>query len=351
MKPTKIRLRSKDQLILFTDLATMLSAGIPLLEAVESLEPDAKGNLKKVLAELHHSLLNGETLSHAMEHFPKSFDPITINLMKAAEAGGTLEETLHDIVRTIKKEVEFTGSMKIAMIYPAFVMLIFSGILIMMLTFVVPRVSQVFHALRTPVPWTTRTLIHASDFFMHHWPFIISGIILFVVLVAVFVSSHKRAVAQLLLSLPGLRKLGTSIDLARLTRTLSLLLHAGVPLDETLLLARHSVRKKNSIAVIRIMQRNMNAGRPLASGLRNIKGGIPAVFARSLETAERTGTLEKTLQNLSKHFDAQVGESLKAISSLIEPLMIVIVGGLVGGLIITVMAPIYSVTSHLQVKK
>jgi type II secretory pathway component PulF len=99
------------------------------------------------------------------------------------------------------------------------------------------------------------------------------------------------------------------------------------------------------------MQHNMEAGSPLANGLRDTGGALPAIFSRSLETAERTGTLELTLQNLSKHFDAQADESLKAISSLIEPLMVVVVGGLVGGLVITVMAPIYNVTSHLQVKK
>jgi len=352
MKLTRIRLHSKEQLLLFTDLSTMLEAGIPLLETVESLEADAKGSLKKVLGEIRASLMNGETLSHAMERFPKSLDPITINLMRAAEAGGTLEETLRDIVKTIKKEVAFTGSLKVAMIYPAFVMLIFSGIIIMMLTFVVPRVSEVFRTLRTPVPWTTRHLIEASTFFMHNWPFIIAGIIVFIVLCGLLVRAYKRAVVQALLSMPGLRALGTNIDLARLTRTLALLLRAGVPLDETLLLAEHAVRKKKVAAVIHAMQRNMEAGRPLAHGLRKVRdGGIPAIFSRSLETAERTGTLEQTLQNLSKHFDAQVGESLKAISSLIEPLMIVVVGGLVGGLIITVMAPIYSVTSHLQIKK
>ncbi len=351
MRLTRVRLHSKEQLVLFTDLSTMLEAGIPLLETIESLEADAKGGLKKVLGALRAALLNGETLSHAMQQFPKSFDPITINLMRAAEAGGTLEETLQDIVKTIQKEVAFTGSLKVAMIYPAFVMVIFSGIIVMMLTFVVPRVAQVFRTLRTPVPWATRHLIEASTFFMHNWPFIIAGIIVFLVVCGLLIRTYKRAVVQLLLSLPGLRTLGVNIDLARLTRTLALLLRAGVPLDETLLLARHAVRKKSIVAIVYAMQHNMEAGRPLAHGLRKAKNGVPAIFSRSLETAERTGTLERTLQNLSKHFDAQVGESLKAISSLIEPLLILVVGGLVGGLIITVMAPIYSVTSHLQVKK
>lgn len=351
MKPTRIRLHSKEQLALFTDLTTMLMAGIPLLEAVESLQPDAKGNSKKVLGELRHSLLNGETLSHAMERFPKTFDPITVNLMRAAEAGGTLEDTLQDIVKTLQKEVAFSTSLKIAMIYPAFVMVIFSGIVIMMLTFVIPRVSEVFKSLRVPLPLLTKILIHASVFFMAHWPVIIASIVACGVLAGVFVRTHQRAFGQALLNLPGLQKLGTNIDLARLTRTLALLLRAGVPLDQTLQLATRAVRKKSTMAVIAIMQRNMNAGKPLASGMRSAHKDVPAILSRSLETAERTGTLEKTLQNLSKHFDAQAGEGLKAISSLIEPLMIVVVGGLVGGLILTVMAPIYNVISHLQIKK
>src|SRR6476659_2420180 len=125
----KLKLNNKDKLVLFADLNTMLGAGIPILEAIESLASDAKGSLHKVLIELRRSLNNGENLARAMSRFPRAFEPVTVNLIRAAESGGTLEETLQDIVRTTKKQAAFSTSLKTAMIYPAFVMTIFTGIL------------------------------------------------------------------------------------------------------------------------------------------------------------------------------------------------------------------------------
>jgi len=350
MNLSKIRLSSREQLSLFNDLSTMLTAGIPLLETVESLEPDAKGNLKKILGELKRSLIDGHTLSHSMAQFPKAFEPVVINLMRAAEAGGTLEETLHDIVHTIKKEVAFSKSLKTAMIYPAFVMVIFGGILLMLLTFVIPRISDVFVTMHVKVPWVTQQLMHASVFFMEHWLAVVGGLVGFSIVLGIIVSKNKRLIARMILSLPGLRRLGLNIDLARLTRSLSLLLKAGVPLDETLILAKRTVNKKQVIAVIEQMQRSLNAGKPLATGLRTTKGVIPVMMARSMETAETSGTLEQTLQSLAEHFDTQVSDSLKALGTLIEPLLIVLVGGMVGLLMLFVIAPIYNMMSQFKVK-
>ncbi len=350
MGQARIRLSRKVQLSLFNDLATMLTAGIPVMETIDSLEPDAKGPLKRVLGEIRRALNNGETLASALAQFPRTFDDITVNLIQAAEAGGTLEETLRDMVATIKKQVAFSANLRTAMIYPAFVMTIFGGILIMLLTFVIPRLSQVFVTMHVKTPWATQQLINASFFFRQHWLAIIGGVALTIIVLAVFVSRHKRALTRLILSLPALRRLGLTIDLARFTRSFALLLRAGVPLEETLVLAKRTAQKKQIVAVIERMQRSLNAGKPLASGLRDTKGVIPVMMVRSIETAESSATLEPTLQSLAENFDEQVSENLKTISSLLEPLMIVFVGGLVGGLMITVIAPIYTSVSHFRPK-
>lgn len=344
----KLKLNNKDKLVLFADLATMLGAGIPILEAIESLASDAKGNLHKVLIELRRSLNNGENLARAMSRFPRAFEPVTVNLIRAAESGGTLEETLQDIVRTTKKQAAFSTSLKTAMIYPAFVMTIFTGIIILLLTFVVPRLGQVFKAMHTKVPWATQQLMNASGFFLAHWPFIVCGIIVTIILIATFVSHYKRTIIRWILSLPGLSHLGITIDLARLTRSLALLLKAGVPLEEALDLTKHTLSKKETVAVVEQMELSMSAGKPLATGLRDTDGVVPVMMARSMETAEMSGTLEQTMQSLAEHFDEQSEEKLKVISSLIEPVMILTAGLLVGSLMICVIAPIYNITSHFK---
>ena len=328
----------------------MLKAGIPILEAIESLEQDSKGGLSKVLAELRVSLNNGQPLSHAMEGLPLAFDDITINLVRAAETGGTLEQTLQDIVITTKKELVFREQLRTTMIYPFFVMGVFGGIVLVMLTFVIPRVSKVFSTLPVHLSFMTRAVFAASDFFLRHWVMVGGGIVLGLLLAAYIISNNKRAIVNFILSLPVLKVLGRNIDFTRFTRSFGLLMHAGVPVDEALVLSQNVVQKKEIIEVVRRMRANVEAGKPLSTGLRTAHGIVPPLMSRSIETAEKSGTLDETFQNLTEYFDEQVNVSLKVIGGLVEPTLLVVVGVLVGTLMITIIGPIYSLISQINSK-
>ncbi len=345
---SKLRLSTKDRLALFTDLSTMLTAGIPLLEAIESLVPDSKGPTKKILIELRNCLYNGEPLSKALAAMPKAFDAVSVNLVRSAEAGGTLETTLHDIVVATKKETAFSDQLRATMIYPIFVMVIFLGIVVLMLTFVIPRVSEVFSSLNVKMPWITKVMIKASNIFMHHWLLIVFGFIAVIIAVSLFVKTHKRFFIRIILALPMFRQLGVNIDLTRFTRSFGLLMRAGVPIVESLELSERVVQKKAIVQIIEQMKVDIAAGRPLASSLRKPRSIIPPIMSRSIKTAETSGTLNQTLQNLTEYFDDQVTESLKILSSLIEPILIILVGIMVGGLMIAIIAPIYNMISQIN---
>ena len=348
MKASGIQLKGRDKLSLFSDMSTMLTAGIPIAEIIESLQSDARGKMKRVLTVLRSSITNGEPLSKGMEHFPKTFDPVTLNTLRAAEAGGTLEETLQDIVRTLKKELAFSSTIRTAMIYPAFIGVIFTGIVLLMLTFVIPRISQVFNGMHVDIPPLTQFMFNMSDAFLAHWLIISAAAIVVVFLASLFVRANSRIIIQLLLEIPGLRQLGLNIDLARMTRSFALLLRSGLPLDEALVLSKRVVRKPQIVRLIEHMQHNVETGEALGAGLRNGKFAIPPIMARSITTAETSGTLEQTMQNLAEYFDEQVTESLKAATSLLEPVMIVVIGLMVGGLMITIIAPIYNLISQVS---
>jgi type II secretory pathway component PulF len=285
-----------------------------------------------------------------MSELPNAFDVITVNLIHAAEMGGTLEETLQDIVRTLKKEMAFSASIRTTMIYPAFVGILFVVIVVMMLAFVVPRISKVFLALRVDMPAMTRFLFEASAYFLENWLFILLGAIVGVTLLSVFVHYNKRAIIRLFLGLPWLKTLGRNIDLARFTRSFALLLKSGLPVDEALELSGRVVQKKRVLKIVEQMRDDVASGQGLATHLREHHNIIPIIMTRSLETAESSGTLEKTMQNLSEYFSEQVEQNLKILSSLMEPIMLVVVGGLVGGLMLTVMAPMYNLISQVQNK-
>jgi len=351
VKTYNTRLNGKDKLALFTDVSTMLTAGIPILEIIESLEHDVKGNTKKVMSVLRQSLIDGQPLSEGMAAFPRTFDPVNLNTMRAAEAGGTLEETLQDIVRTQKKELAFSETIRTAMIYPAFIGVVFLGIILLMLTFVIPRISQVFSSMRVDMPTVTKIMIAASNYFVANWIMVSAAAIVAGVGLAFFVRANSRTIIRILLALPGLRQLGINIDLARMTRSFALLTRAGIPLDESLSLSKRVVRKPQIIRAIEHMQRNVEAGKSLGNNLRETQNSIPPIMARSIETAETSGTLEQTLQNLAEHFDEQVAESLKAATALLEPVMIVVIGLMVGALMITIIAPIYNLISQVSPTK
>ena len=346
---SKVRLKDKERLNFFSDLSTMLTAGIPILDAIESMQEDAKGNQKKVLSRVRSALSNGEPLSKALMKMPRAFDPVSINLIRVAEAGGTLETTMHDIVAATKKEMSFSQELRNTMVYPMVVMVVFTGIVVLMLTFVIPRVATVFSNLNVKTPWITIQMIKASRLFTAHWLLIVIMIAILVVLIGPFIRANKRMIIRLILSLPMLQKLGTNIDLTRFTRSLGLLMGAGVPIVEALDLSEHVVTKKSIIIIVRQMKADVAEGKPLVSSLTKEKSEIPIIMSRSIRTAETSGTLEATLMNLTEYFDEQVTTSLKVLSSLIEPVLIVIVGVLVGALMVSIIAPIYSMISQINV--
>lgn len=343
-----IYLTAKDRLALYTDLSTMLRAGIPIFEAVESLQEDAKGQMKKALQRIHAALVNGEPLSHALETMPQSFDPISVNLIRAAEEGGALETTLQNLAQSTQKDIAFSDELRTSMIYPIFVMVLFGGIVVLMLTFVIPRIAKVFVGLRVHIPAVTQFMIDASGFFQANWRYVVAGI--FVVLAggAVLFKMQKRAMIRGLLAFPGLRRLGRNIDLSRFTRSFGLLLHAGVPVDQALSLSRGVVQKKEMITLVDAMSKQVDAGKPISASLRPAKGLVPPIMIRSTETAERSGTLEQTMQDMAAYFEREVSNRLKAITTLLEPILLVVVGLMVGTLMITIIAPIYNLITQIR---
>lgn len=340
-------LQKKDQLELISNLATMLAAGIPIFEAVDSLREESKGAIRKVLNILHDSLAEGHPLSHGMEKLPRVFDPVTVSLIKAAEESGTLEQTLKDLTLSIKKEQAFNDQLKSSLTYPAFVFFIFIAVLTFILGFVVPRLGRVFSGL-ADLPASTEFLLSASQFLRGNFKLIILVIAVVVMALVMFYKSHRREVLNALLSLPGLRRLGQEIDLANFSRSMGMLLSAGIPVAEALSFSTAVVSKKEVRRMIERMRKDVDAGHSLARGMRASKGVAPAMMVRITETAEASGALESSMKDLSDHFEAQVSKRLKSAATLLEPVMLVVMGLLVGGMMLAVIAPIYNLIGQLS---
>lgn len=347
MNYKRVHLSTSEKLGLISNLATMLAAGLPILEIVTSLLEDSKGNQKKILEELKSDLEQGNHISASFEKFTNVFDKITINLIKASEEAGTLDVTLADLKSTIKKDTEFTDKVKSALTYPVLIMIVFVGVLSMILVVVVPKISTVFLRMNVVLPLPTKILIFLSNLLVKYTIPTLGGIILIVGAFVFLYRSQRKLLLNFVFSLPLVSRLAKEIDLTRFSRSLYLLLNAGITITSALELAEEVVLKKDVARAIKHSKELVYSGKKLSDGLKEAKGIFPNIMIKIIEAGEKSGSLEKSMLDGSEYLDYQVSSTLATLTTLLEPLMLVIVGVLVGGMMLAIIAPIYSLIGQV----
>jgi type II secretory pathway component PulF len=347
MTDAKIKLSSSEKIALISNLSTMLTAGIPILDAVNNLLEDSKGNNKKVLETLRDDLTQGHQVNYTLAKFPNIFDKVTVNVVKASEEAGTLDITLKDLKANLQKQNEFNDKVKSALIYPIFIVGVFILVLLINLIYVIPKIAQVFKNLRVALPLPTQILIAVSDFMLKNtvvFLFSLGGVILFFI----FLFTQKRNfVLNIFYSLPGVSGLVKLIDLTRFSRSLYLLLSSGLSIIAALDLTSDVVVRVETKKIIDKSKDMILSGKTFSEGLRTAKGYIPTIMIKLVETGERTGSLDKSMQDISEYFDYQVTTTLKTLTALLEPIMLVVIGVMVGGMMISIIAPIYGLISQV----
>jgi type IV pilus assembly protein PilC len=347
MTVQNIHLSTKEKIAFISNMQTMLSAGIPILEVVDSLLEDAKGNMRKLLLVLRADLVEGKHVAQAFEKFPKIFDKVTTNIIRASEEAGTLDTTLKDIKDNIKRDIEFNDKIRSAFIYPIFIMIVFFAVLLMILIVVVPKISTVFLRMDVPLPLPTRVMIFMSDALINNPIPVILGIGFSVTTIMFLYKRNRRAFISALISLPGIAKLAQKIDITRFTRSLHLLLNAGIPITSALELTEHVVVKKEVQNAIVHAKNTVMAGKNLSQALKDNKRVFPAIMIKIVEAGEKTGTLDKSMQDVGEYMDYEVSASLKTLTALIEPTLLVFVGGMVGGMMMAIISPIYGLVGQI----
>lgn len=348
MKQENVSLSESDKLSFISNLSTMLSSGISILEIIDSLLEDAKGNQKKILEVLRQDLIQGKRIHASFAKFPATFDKVTVNIIKAAEEAGTLEITLKDLKENTKKEMEFKDKIKSALIYPILIIIAFLAVLLLILTFVIPKISDVFYKLKLKLPITTKILIFTSDLLLSYTLPIIA-ICLFLLIIFYFIYKKKRkSLFTILSSLPLISRLVREIDLTRFSRSFSLLLSAGLPITMALELSQEVVTRKEIEKAIISCQETILSGKTLSEGLKKSKGVVPSIMIKIIEAGEKSGTLEKSMQDISEYFDYQVSKTLALLTILIEPILLGFIGIFVGGLVLSILTPIYGLISQIS---
>lgn len=347
MSTKNVSLSNNEKITLVSNMYTMLSAGIPILETIDSLLEDAKGNQKKLLQTLREDLVQGQHMYFTFAKFPKIFDNVTINIIKASEEAGNLDVALKDVSQNIRKEIEFNDKIRSAFIYPIFIMAVFLAVLLVILVVVVPKISTVFQRMNIELPLPTKIMIFVSNLLLTQPLLFILGIAAIVAGVVFLYKKNKRMFINALTEAPYISKLAQEVDLTRFTRSLYLLLTAGIPITTALELTQDVVVKKNIRRAITHTKNVVLSGKKLSDGLKDNRQAIPPIMIKIVEAGEKSGSLDRSMLDVSEYLDYQVSNTLKTLTALIEPLLLVVVGVMVGGLMLAIIAPIYGLIGQV----
>jgi len=344
------RVSLRERALFTRSLAAMISSGLPLIRGIALLADQTKNQyFKGILADVIRRLEQGEALSTALSRYPKIFDKVYIYSIRAAEASGKFDQVLNELSETQEREYKFSTSVKAAIAYPVFVviMLLITGTLLIMI--VVPKLETVFLESKVALPLATRILISLADFLLNSWYVIVIAVAAIVMWFRYWLKtdSGKLAWGEFLLKVPVFNEMFTAIYMTRFTRTLSMLASSGVPIIESVKILsgvmNNAVYEKALKNVASELERGVPMSEPLAKNRY-----FPGIVTQMVLVGEQTGKLDEVLRSLAVFFDDEVTKKVGLITSLLEPVLLVIVGVGVGIIVFAIIIPIYQISANVQ---
>lgn len=337
-------IKSKDIAIFTRQLATMMRAGVPLLQAFDIVgRGSSNPRLAKLLNEIRMDVETGTSLSAALRKHPLYFDALYCNLVEAGEAGGILETLLERLATYKEKTEAIKAKIKSALIYPVAVLVVAFVVVAIIMIFVIPAFKEIFTSFGADLPAPTLLVMAMSDMFVSYW-YIIFGVLIGGTYF--FFESWKRsekmqkAMDRLLLKVPLFGPLVYKSAVARWTRTLATMFAAGVPLVEAL----DSVGGASGNAVFaeatEKIQKDVSTGTSLTTAMQST-GIFPVMVLQMCAIGEESGSLDHMLNKAAEFFEQEVDEAVKGLSSLLEPVIIVVLGGIIGGIVVSMYLPIF----------
>jgi general secretion pathway protein F len=344
------RVKASDVAMTTRQLATLIGAGFPLVSALDALLPQTHSQaLKRTLARVKDLVVEGNSFAHALGQFPAIFPPIYINMVRAGETSGTLEIVLERLAEITEKQQALSNRIQASLAYPVFMLLFGAVVLFILLTYIVPTITSIFEDMKQVLPTPTRVLIALSAFFRNYWWMIL----IFVVLAAVgsrqFRKTQKgrRWSDSTLLKLPLFGNLARKLAVGRFSRTLGSLLENGV----TLLVALDIV--KNIVGNVQISETVAQAADEVGKGkslwLSLSEGqAFPMLSIQMIQVGEQSGELEKMLYKVADVFENEVETTILRLTSYLEPVMILVMGCIVGFIVLSICLPIFEMNQLIR---
>lgn len=346
VRKMKDKVNSGDVANFTRQLSTMINAGLPITEALLILRSQSKKSMQAVVAQLLADVEAGESFSAALTKHPKIFGKTYIALVKSGEVGGVLDAVLLRLADNLEKSQEFKSKVKGALIYPIIIVVGMIAVTIVMMVFVIPKLLSLYSDFNAEMPLPTRILIGISNFFANYWIIIIAilGIAFYVFKLYKDTPEGRRKVDELIFKIPVYGELQRQIILTELTRTLSMMVGAGVSILEGLHITSEVVNNSVISEALIDAANLVEKGFPVAYAFSKHPEAFPFILSQMVAVGEETGKMDEVLTKVSRIFEVESDEKVKGLTAAIEPIVMIILGIGVGFLVIAVILPIYSLT-------
>jgi type IV pilus assembly protein PilC len=338
------RVKAKVLTTFTRQLATLVDAGLPLLRGLRVLEKQERNaTLKSIIGELALAIEGGSTFSEALAQHPKVFNRLYVNMVKAGELGGVLEVVLTRLAEFMEKAQKIKGKVKAAMFYPVAVMVVAVAILWVLMVYVIPKFKEVFEGMLEgqQLPAFTRLVLGISTAIKDHAPLTMAGVAAFVILFVIFKRTKfgRHAVDKFKLKMPILGPVISKVAISRFTRTLGTLISSGVPILQALTIVKETAGNVIVSNAVGAVHESVKEGETITAPLE-ASAVFPPMVISMVDVGEQTGALPEMLLKIADNYDEEVDNAVTAMTSLLEPIMIVCLGLIVGSIVIAMFLPL-----------
>lgn len=332
-------------------LATMLRAGLPLPEAIDIIKEETKNRkLKKVLMDVSFGVRKGKTISSVLSKYKKDFDTVFLTMVKAGEESGTMDKSFDYLAKQLTMTYELIQKVKGAMMYPIVIVGAMVAVLVVMLVFVLPKLSSVFLQLGVDLPPATKFVMGVGEFIGKYTTEVLIGVFLaaFFVFMLFTIQKTRDALFDFFMKLPAIKGIVIQIDIARFSRTLSTLLASGVPIMVCLEVCSNILKQPALRSQAKLFSAGVSQGKQLSEVITTGKKVFPSTVVQTIKAGEKSGSLEEVLGEMAEFYEREVDYNLKKLTSLLEPLLMLVIGVAVGAMVVIMITPIYSLAGGMN---
>ena len=343
------KVKLQDKVIFSRQFSTMINAGVPIVQSLNILREQSESKkLKMTVADVSKQVEGGATLAGALATHPEVFNAIYVNMIKAGETGGILDQVLDRLATQQEKDAAVVSKVKSAMIYPAVITTATVSAFFFLMTVIVPKLSSIFADAGATLPWYTKLMLTISNFLVHDWYFVIGG---FIAIVVAFTRwrktlSGRRVIDKLMLKAPIFGPILVKVNIARFARTFGSLMASGISVLDAINATASALGSTVYQDELHEVAQKVKNGRPMSEHIRASKN-FPAIVGQMLSVGEETGQMDTILLKLADFYEKEVDTVVEGITSIIEPILIIVLGGMVGFIVISVFGPISSIGSSV----